>query len=379
MHALCDRIGAGRVVAGIVDHGLRQGSKDEARLAARIATAAGVAARVSTLAWEGSGRRSQAALRARRYAALCALARKEGADLIAVAHTADDQAETVFMRATRAGDWRGLAGMAPVAAVPLWPEGRGLRLARPFLGLRRAGLRAWLAQHGRQWIEDPSNQIVAYERVRARRRLATLERKGAEPIRLALLAERLRPMCDAVDQAAAAWLSRTVKIEDGKVSVPMGSIRGPSATRALACLIAAVSGAATPPTSARVASLAASLGELRFRGATLGGARVSQQDGWVRFCRDPGAVLGRAGVAPVASVGLSAGEPVVWDGRVLVCAHESGWLIEPAGEGGDPTAPRLRRGRACLTLAGAVRDGAADAEWLIGAHFRHLLPAFTPG
>jgi hypothetical protein len=121
------------------------------------------------------------------------------------------------------------------------------------------------------------------------------------------------------------------------------------------------------------------LGEARFRGATLGGARVSQRDGRIKFSRDPGALLGRTGLAPSAPVALSVGKPLVWDGRVLVGVNEPGWLIEPAGEGEDPTVPRLRRGSVRLTLAEAVRDGAADGEWLIGAHIQHLLPAFTPG
>jgi hypothetical protein len=121
------------------------------------------------------------------------------------------------------------------------------------------------------------------------------------------------------------------------------------------------------------------LAESRFRGATLGGARVSQQDGWVSFCRDPGALLGRAGVEPAAPVALCVGKPMIWDGRVLVCAHEPGWIIEPAGKGGDPTVPRLRHGRTHLTLAEAAGGGPVDGKWLIGAHLRHLLPAFTSG
>ena len=86
--------------------------------------------------------------------------------------------ETVLMRAAAGSNWRGLAGMAPLAPVPLWPEGRGLMLARPLLGARREALRKMLRARGAEWIEDPANADPAFERVRARAALSALEAKG---------------------------------------------------------------------------------------------------------------------------------------------------------------------------------------------------------
>jgi tRNA(Ile)-lysidine synthase len=374
LHMLSERLGPQRLIAGIVDHGLRVGAIEEARRAADWAGQIGVQARISTLAWKGSPRRAQAALRRRRYAALCAMARASGAELIAVAHTADDQAETVFMRAMRGSDWRGLAGMAPLAPAPLWPEGRGLRIARPLLDRRRTELRAWLSARRLRWIEDPSNEIEAYERVRARRKLATLEQKGLALTRLAGLAVRLRPLVESLDGAAAAWLAQAA-IEEGAASLRRAAVDGSAAAAyGLAALIAAVSGADAPPPSGRVATLAAASAQRDFRGATLGGARIAVHGDKLLIRRDPGGVLGRAGVAPAAPLLLPAGEPAIWDGRVWACASEPGWRLEAAGSGADPAAPRLRNGRRVLTL-GEGR-GVVASGWLISAHVKHLLPAF---
>src|SRR5512145_1318327 len=169
LHLMIDQIGAPRVRAAVVDHALRAGSAADARRAHAFARALGVEAAVVTLAWPSAGaKRAQRAARQARYAALCDRARAIGARVIAAAHTADDQAETVLMRAAAGSNWRGLAGMAPLAPVPLWPEGRGLVLARPLLGARREALRTMLRARGAEWIEDPANADPTFERVRAR-------------------------------------------------------------------------------------------------------------------------------------------------------------------------------------------------------------------
>ena len=50
------------------------------------------------------------------------------------------------------------------------PDGR-VWIVRPLLAARRQALRRWLGERGIDWIEDPSNDDPAYERVRTRRRL----------------------------------------------------------------------------------------------------------------------------------------------------------------------------------------------------------------
>lgn len=87
------------------------------------------------------------------------------ADAVATAHTLDDQAETVLHRFLRGAWTEGLSGIHPVLN-----QRKGLIL-RPFLGVRREEIEAWLSRIGQQWREDVSNADVAYTRNRLRHEL----------------------------------------------------------------------------------------------------------------------------------------------------------------------------------------------------------------
>ncbi|MDZ4198510.1 MAG: tRNA lysidine(34) synthetase TilS, partial [Kiritimatiellia bacterium] len=109
-----------------------------------------------------------------------------GISTLALAHTADDQAETVLLRLARGVGPRGLGGMA-------WTCSRdGLTLVRPFLGLRAADLRAFLRAHGLTWREDESNRDDRFLRVRVRNEI------------LPMMEKRLNPaVCEAIGRATA--------------------------------------------------------------------------------------------------------------------------------------------------------------------------------
>jgi tRNA(Ile)-lysidine synthase len=83
-----------------------------------------------------------------------------GADLLALAHHQDDQAETVLFRILRGAGVRGAAGMAP------WVPARKGRLARwrPLLDQPKAALHQHALAAGLAWVEDPSNQDIHYSR-----------------------------------------------------------------------------------------------------------------------------------------------------------------------------------------------------------------------
>ena len=155
-----------------VDHALRPEAAEEARRVGAICSDLDLPHTVLRLEWPEAASVSQADARSARYRVLCEHARKMGASCIATGHTLDDQLETVFMR-LRAGTYGvGLAGMAEVSSVPSWPHGRGLKLVRPFLTSERAELRAYLTLLNQAWVDDPSNELDKFERIRTRRLLA---------------------------------------------------------------------------------------------------------------------------------------------------------------------------------------------------------------
>src|SRR5271170_5896500 len=80
---------------------------------------------------------------------------------IAVAHTADDQAETLLAHLIRGTGPTGLAGIYPVAGT----------IVRPLLGTRREILREYLRAHGQAWREDSTNRDVRRTRARIREQL----------------------------------------------------------------------------------------------------------------------------------------------------------------------------------------------------------------
>ncbi len=111
----------------------------------------------------GGGRSLEASARAARYAALAAVA----ADVIALAHHADDQAETLLLQLLRG------AGPAGLAAMPAYrTPGAGPGLLRPFLSLPRAATEACARARGVRWIEDESNADEGVKRNFLRRDVA---------------------------------------------------------------------------------------------------------------------------------------------------------------------------------------------------------------
>jgi tRNA(Ile)-lysidine synthase len=104
---------------------------------------------------------------------------------VAVAHTADDQAETVLMSILRGSGLAGLAGMTPIDTIPpTGEEGDDLlapTLFRPLLGVWREDVVAYLASHDISYINDPSNEDPSFTRNRVRHQLMPLLANAYNP------------------------------------------------------------------------------------------------------------------------------------------------------------------------------------------------------
>lgn len=114
------------------------------------------------------------AARKARYRFLFEQARKAGAQAVAVAHTADDQVETVLMHLLRGSGLNGLKGMPYRGIVPEW-DGK-IPLVRPLLGIWRHEIMEYCRERGLQPQIDPTNQETVFLRNRLRHELIpTLE------------------------------------------------------------------------------------------------------------------------------------------------------------------------------------------------------------
>lgn len=105
----------------------------------------------------------QAWARAVRYTFFGETAAALGLTAVAVAHHADDQAETVLLGLLRSRSLAGFRGMRPRRGLDR-ARFPGVVLVRPLLGVRRADLAAYADAHGLAWREDASNQDRRYRR-----------------------------------------------------------------------------------------------------------------------------------------------------------------------------------------------------------------------
>lgn len=153
--------------AVIVDHQLQEGSAGVAATAAAQATKLGLAPviieRVSVAAENGP----EADARAARYDAFTRIAASSGAQAILLAHTLNDQAETVLLGLARGAGATSIVGMTPVSRGLSSTEG-AYRNLRPFLGITRAQTEQACADQGLQAWNDPHNTDRGYARVRIR-------------------------------------------------------------------------------------------------------------------------------------------------------------------------------------------------------------------
>jgi len=95
--------------------------------------------------------------------------------VIALAHHADDQAETFILKLGRGAGSGGLGGMA------FRQEIGKLRLIRPMLDISRAEVVEWLKAHGFEWREDVSNSDEAFLRNRVRHTILPLLERELNP------------------------------------------------------------------------------------------------------------------------------------------------------------------------------------------------------
>ena len=176
----------------IVDHGLQAQSAAVAETAREQAMDLGcIAVRVLRVQVGAAGG-PEAAARNARYPALQAA--RDGAPVL-LAHTLDDQAETVLLGLGRGSGPRSIAGMRP--ADPPW--------FRPLLGVRRSTTHQVCAELGLTAWDDPHNSDHRFTRVRLRAEVLPLLEDvlgGGVAEALARTASALREDTDALDALA---------------------------------------------------------------------------------------------------------------------------------------------------------------------------------
>jgi len=261
------------VLAATTDHGLRPEARDEAAAVQALCARLGVKHRILAPGGVPDRGNLSANLRDVRYAALAAWAARHGIGQVLLGHTEDDQAETVLMRLGRGAGVDGLAGME---ACRTW---QGVAWIRPLLEVRRAALRDWLRAEGMDWIDDPTNEDAAFERVRVRRALAVLAPLGITVEGLSDTADLLRGQRAVLEDAASA-LERAAALPapPGEVWLDRRMLREAAedtGLRILARSLARVGGRMHRPRQRSLGPLHARLRSSESFRATLAGCLIS--------------------------------------------------------------------------------------------------------
>jgi tRNA(Ile)-lysidine synthase len=175
LEGLRERLGITLVVVHF-NHKLRGAESDaDAQFVEELAGARGlecvvgcedVAAEAKTHKWN-----LEDAARRLRYAFFERVVEEGRATRIVVAHTADDQAETVLAHILRGTGPAGLAGIYPTVG----------SIVRPLLGERREDLRKYLRGLGQDWREDSTNRDLSRQRARIREQLMPLLESDFSP------------------------------------------------------------------------------------------------------------------------------------------------------------------------------------------------------
>ena len=274
---------APRLTVLTVDHGLREGSAEEASFVVRQARQLGLEAVM--LDWRGEKPATgvQAEAREARYDLLIQWCLDHAAEALATAHNLEDQAETFVMRLARGSGIDGLSAMRPLR------DGK-VAILRPLLGVTRDRLRGTLASAGIGWIEDPSNQDRRFERVRWRKTLEYLGEEGLRPAMIALSARRIERARQALEHATSRLEAQAVTHEAETATFPRVAVQGEPEelqVRLLRRLILRYGSGGEAPELSALERLNVWLSAGESGGRTLAGCRVTRRRGWVRFSREP--------------------------------------------------------------------------------------------
>jgi tRNA(Ile)-lysidine synthase len=197
-----------------LDHALQSASAQWLRHCQRQCAAWDIAlqTRVLEIA-NGSDLGLEAAARAARLAAFRACI--GSGDMLLMAQHRDDQAETLLLQLLRGSGPGGLSAMAPLSALPPgW-------MARPLLDFSRQQLRAYAAAEALDWVEDPTNAEIHFDRnylrheimPRLRERWPSCSKTFARSAALCAEAEDLNNVL------ADHWLARVAGALPGSLSV----------------------------------------------------------------------------------------------------------------------------------------------------------------
>jgi tRNA(Ile)-lysidine synthase len=313
-----------------VDHGLRRGSGAEAKRVSAALKEQGINHKI--LKWRGDkpDANIQAAARQARYDLMRTWCLKNKVPDLLLAHHQDDQAETVLMRLIRGSGVDGLAAMSGVRELD------GVRLLRPLLTVPSTRLRATCRKFGQTWIDDPSNQNIAFDRIKVRKLLAEMKPLGLDAARLAQTARHMGRARETLEQQTRQLASSIVELNSSGVACidmpAFNEMPEEAALRLLTMCLKTVGGGTYVPRFERLLrlheNLSSGAGEVR---QTLAGCQIVCTGKRLNIFRENRNL-------PVMAI--KSGQQLMWDRRFQIKfksdgrTTRTGFVIAPLGAAG---------------------------------------------
>ncbi len=304
-----------KIIALIVDHGLRAESANEAKSVQSQLKGLGIETVV--LNWEGSKPKSNIHENARRerYKLLTDYCISKEIKHLLVAHTKNDQAETVMLRIYRGSGVDGISAMREKSVK------NGVVILRPLLGVNRVEIEAYLKQKKVSWVNDPSNSNTKFERVKIRQLLGGIEEKDLWLDRLCLLAENAQRSSSYIKKRVNTIFTKIVKLHKlGFISVDFNNFQKLNEEIALKILVKIIDKFNKGDHQPRLSSLKTCLEKIKSKkDFALAKIEIKHVKGEVIFIRELSKV----------STPLVGG---IWDDRFIILNNNS--EIKPLGEDG---------------------------------------------
>ena len=304
------KINGGKVTGLIVDHGIRDESGDEAITVKNWLAEKGLQSEILRANLTRSTPSLQSVARSERYRLMGDWCRKRGVLHLCVGHQKEDQAETFILNILRGSGVDGLASMAPVV------ERDSCRILRPLLSISKCRLIAFLKSERQKFVKDPSNEDMAFKRVRIRALMPELAREGGSIERLCKVAERMAEARSALEDETATLLAESVVVfPEGYARLnPQPILKSPRevALKALGRVLRTIGGKLYSPRGDQLIDcyealvMSEKLG--RKFGRTLCGCQMRGQDDSIYIFREK----------PKKVEITQIGNKWLWDGRFLI-------------------------------------------------------------
>ena len=315
-----------KITALTVDHGLRKESAIEAAQVKSWLTKRAIP-HVTLLLDQPFPRHGiQAFARKWRFQLLGDWCRINSVGAVMLAHTIEDQMETICMRLLANSGPEGLSGMRSNTVVG------GLRILRPLLKISKHRLIATCKAFNQEWVVDPTNQDTKYCRVKIRQMMPDIEKTGLERNKTLRLASAMEKLRDAFDHFSSSFIKNNGGIlKTGIAWINMSSFeKMPNKFKELILLrlLISIGGAPWPSNKKKISRLIDILKREKNGKTTLGGCVIEKTiSGKIWIYRE---IKRRC-----LSVVIAPGAKLRWDNRFEVFQNfDKKLTLEPLGEQG---------------------------------------------